>query len=518
MKETKTMRDRDNDRPYGIVRFILTVIAVFFAVCLFNALRSTAVNFGDLKEQGVELISETPGSFVKSLALFVIGFAVVYLILKAVQKKTGAKRTRIAVCLVFFALAIAAVFVFQYVPVADQILVSDCASQLNAGNDTSLLLSDYGYLIAHQNQIGLVNLLRVFYALFGDHNYLSFQIFNAVLACIGICWCGTKMTLHAAEDERVLPVYESLILTCLPLIIYVPYLYNDLISTSLVMIAFCLFAVDEGDSKGMAKSWKRVVLSDLIIGFAVVLRSNALIPAIAMILVILFQRNGNRKNKVLQIVLLIGIVYGMNVLSRLPYHAYLSGIPSIPSLAYIAMGMQGRGGGFNGFNAELYWSSGADAAVMHEKCVTAIESSIAAWKADPEPFRTFVDFKFQSQWNAPVYECLEMVLYTAGGENAIVTSLQNGVLRRLVQSFMKGFQVFYYAALVSGTWQLRKKDGILSVLAYTIFSGFLFSMLWEAKARYILPYLIYGLPLAAIGLKSFFRFLSIRVTGNNQRS
>ena len=58
----------------------------------------------------------------------------------------------------------------------------------------------------------------------------------------------------------------------------------------------------------------------------------------------------------------------------------------------------------------------------------------------------------------------------------------------------------------------------MSVLAYTIFGGFLFSMLWEAKARYILPYLIYGLPLAAIGLKSFFRFLSIRITGNDQRS
>ena len=32
-----------------------------------------------------------------------------------------------------------------------------------------------------------------------------------------------------------------------------------------------------------------------------------------------------------------------------------------------------------------------------------------------------------------------------------------------------------------------------------IFGGFLFTMLWEAMSRYVFPYVIYMLPLAAMG-------------------
>ena len=38
------------------------------------------------------------------------------------------------------------------------------------------------------------------------------------------------------------------------------------------------------------------------------------------------------------------------------------------------------------------------------------------------------------------------------------------------------------------------------VLLVTVFGGFLFHMLWEAKGRYILPYFVMMLPMAAVGL------------------
>ena len=41
----------------------------------------------------------------------------------------------------------------------------------------------------------------------------------------------------------------------------------------------------------------------------------------------------------------------------------------------------------------------------------------------------------------------------------------------------------------------------------TIFGGFLFHMLWEAKGRYILPYFVMMLPMAAVGLS----MLAVRV-------
>ena len=478
-------------KNYNIVSVILIVISCFFGVCVWNFLRDTAVNFGDLQDQGMELIAETPASFLKAILLFGAVFLAVFAFFCWIQKRIGTRKTILAASILFAVFSLIVIFLFRYVPVADQILVSDCASQLNQGDDTCLRLKNYGYLISHQNQVGMVNLLRIFYALFGDRNYLSFQIFNVMLAVIGICWCGAEICRKLSQNEKLIPVYEVLVLICCPLLIYIPYLYNDLISTSLVMISIWLFL------KG---GKKQVLVSDLILAFAVILRSNAMIPGIGMMLATLLNRNQKGSWKLLQILLMILILWLGHFLSRLPYQNYLQGVPSIPALAYIAMGMQGRSGGFNGFNAEIYWKSGGDLQKMNQLCSEAITSSIQSWKADPDSFRTFNDFKFQTQWNSPMYECLEMVLYTSEGGSFLVTSLKNGVLRHLVQLFMKGFQFFFYVCMMIGTWKLKKKDENLSCIVYTIFGYFLFSMLWEAKARYILPSLIYGLPIAAMAL------------------
>lgn len=479
-------------KNYDIVSVILGIISCFFGVCVWNSLRDTAVNFGDLQDQGMELIAETPGSFLKAIILFLAVFLAVFAVFCWIQKHVSAGKTILTAGILFAVLSLIVIFLFRYVPVADQILVSDCASQLNRGDDTCLQLGNYGYLISHQNQIGMVNLLRILYSLFGNRNYLSFQVFNVMLAVIGTCWCGAEICQKLSGDSHIIPVYESLVLSCCPLLIYIPYLYNDLISTSLVMISFWFFL------KGGKK--QELIISDLFLAFAVILRSNAMIPAIGMALAILLDRNQKVSGRLIQVLMMISILWLGHFFSRLPYHSYFQGTPSIPACAYIAMGMQGRGGGFNGFNAETYWKSGGNLQKMNQLCSEAIRSSLQKWQADPDSLCAFFDFKFQTQWNSPMYECLEMVLYSSEGDSLLVTSLKNGFLRHLMQSFMKGFQFFFYVCMVIGTWNLKKKDENLSCMVYTIFGSFLFSMLWEAKARYILPSLIYGLPVAAMGL------------------
>lgn len=489
--QTAQSSSRQIGKPYAVVRGVGILIACFTALCFLCSLGSTAVNFSDLKEQGVELIPENPGSFIRSLILYTAGAGILSWVLRKLHRHLGLKRTVLTVCGVELVLSLALIFLLQYAPVADQKLVADSASQINQGDYSSLDVHSYGYLAAHQNQLGMVSLLRVLFFLFGDGNYLSFQILNAILAVLGIGWCGARIVQQIWESEDTTLWYETLYLTALPILIYVPYLYNDLLSTSLVMIAAALF---------LDSSFPKHVLSFFVLALAVSLRHNALIPAIAFALAILFSRKYRLNSRLLQIACLAALIWGLNWLIRLPYREALKGVSSIPAIAYVAMGMQGRGGGYNGFNAQVYWNSGGDPDLIQERCLEVMDKSIADWKANPDLFRTFLRFKFQSQWNAPAYECLQMVLYTSNGSSALVASLQNGLLRRLLQSFLKGFELFYYPALTAGVLALRKKDGQNSVLAYTIFGGFLFSMIWEAKSRYILPYMVYGLTIACFGL------------------
>lgn len=49
------------------------------------------------------------------------------------------------------------------------------------------------------------------------------------------------------------------------------------------------------------------------------------------------------------------------------------------------------------------------------------------------------------------------------------------------------------------------------ILPVMIIGGFLFSMIWEAKARYILPYYIAMFPMAVIGYQQFLPKLNVKL-------
>ena len=60
--------------------------------------------------------------------------------------------------------------------------------------------------------------------------------------------------------------------------------------------------------------------------------------------------------------------------------------------------------------------------------------------------------------------------------------------------------ILYVGMLCYFIFAVKKDSNILQhMLAVTMIGGFLFSIMWEAKARYIFPYYITMYPLAAIG-------------------
>ena len=67
---------------------------------------------------------------------------------------------------------------------------------------------------------------------------------------------------------------------------------------------------------------------------------------------------------------------------------------------------------------------------------------------------------------------------------------------------MKIYQMVLYASIL--IWLLasiRKQKGIEQyILLIAVFGGFLFSLIWEAKTRYVFPYLIMMLPYGAMGI------------------
>ena len=73
-------------KNYGIVSVILILISCFFGVCVWNSARDTAVNFGNLQDQGMEVIAESPASFLRSVFLFLAILLAVFAVFCRIQK------------------------------------------------------------------------------------------------------------------------------------------------------------------------------------------------------------------------------------------------------------------------------------------------------------------------------------------------------------------------------------------------------------------------------------------------
>lgn len=66
---------------------------------------------------------------------------------------------------------------------------------------------------------------------------------------------------------------------------------------------------------------------------------------------------------------------------------------------------------------------------------------------------------------------------------------------------MKVFQVFVYVfSVVFAVDVYKKKKEILMIIPVAFIGGTLFHMIWEAKSRYVFPYFVFLIPLAAYGL------------------
>lgn len=73
---------------------------------------------------------------------------------------------------------------------------------------------------------------------------------------------------------------------------------------------------------------------------------------------------------------------------------------------------------------------------------------------------------------------------------------------------MKAFQLLLYGSIFF-LLIIRRRDynSIESyVLLIAVFGGFLFSLMWEAKTRYVMPYLFMQIPYMAIGVNEFTDF------------
>lgn len=426
-----------------------------------------------------------------------------------------------AVCLYTLLFGIWWVGAAKCLPLGDQNSVCTAASQFLDGNYEMLTIDSYEkYLYIHPHQLGLTALLELTFALFGNGNYLAFEYLSCIGATVTV-YAGYRITRCLTVRKEAWIHYLLLATGCFPLLFYVVFVYGEMPSITFSALALLGFLEYRKHGAGRKRLlW--LAFACVTCALACLTRNNCLILLMAFVLILVTTALGERNFRPLVAALLLVLTFGGARTALRSSYETRSGIElnqGAPMLLYVAMGLQqgeGAPGWSNGYILHNYWGEADfDYETSESLAKQDIKASASEFLHHPKYALRFFLGKFTSEWNDPTYECYAMT-HIGGDEprGTVAESIFHGKLHTIFVWFMNGYQSLIYGGvflwILFGFW--KKKDLSVLVLATAIFGGFLFHMLWEAKGRYILPYFVMMLPMAAAGLSELSGRLSRRAS------
>lgn len=438
--------------------------------------------------------------------------------LMALGKKLSAKtQRRILCCLTVFMVFFLAFFSFQWIfsadrmPAADQLYCYQVANGFK--NGTYIALEKGNYLETYPQQLGLVALLELIFSIAGSSNYFAFEVFSA-LSVPCIAFLGYRIVREITDDFAVSVCYCLLMTGCLPLVFYTSFIYGE-IPSLLFSLLGVFFALRYRNKRSI------LYLIGVVLSFATafLVRKNAIIIVIAFFLTALLWSFKNKDKKMLLTALLAMIIPFLAFWGLQQIYEVRSGIQKSsgePFSAVIVIGLEefeGRFGWHYGRrDTDIYAECGYDIKATDAVCKRIIGDRLQHFIDHPAYAVHFFKQKQLSQWNEPLYQSYFFSQNysedTIPKEGSFLFWLKGHFF--LLLSFCDKIQlILYFGMLLYFVLAIKKDSDMLQhVLPVMMIGGFLFSMIWEAKARYILPYYIAMFPMAGIGYQQLLLKLS----------
>lgn len=401
-------------------------------------------------------------------------------------------------------------------PYHDQSLIYEVAEQFSKGDYVSM--TPYGgYVGKYPHQLGIITFIRILSAITGNIDFRDFQVFNLYMLPVLITsgYFVVKELTKGKKGARLF--YLVAMLLCFPMYVYVPYVYGEISSTALVMA--CVWVLLGALRKFR---WYKPIILGVLFALAIQLRKNALICLIAFLVVLVLYALLYKCQKawILLAALIVFPLLTQKGIDKLyePYEVQEE--YGIPSTLHIAMGLNDVSemgpGWYDDFGVRTYiYEAKADVALSKQLAKEHIKERLTYMWNHKAYTIGFFKSKVLSQWNDPLYSCLKMSSGGVSESQGLVYDVYflNG--REIVLPFSNIYQLVIYAlvfvvCLVELISHNKEYDIAFYVLLIAVFGGFLFSIMWEAKSRYIFPYFIFMVPYAAIGLDKLYGVIKRR--------
>ncbi len=483
---------------------ICTKLVFLMAFMMFGCLTFWSVKYtheyGDLvKERVVGTLDNFTGNGMAAMLVLFVFYLLQALLLKG-NKAQQRKRLQGFVIVDMIVVGIFAILWVggcHIMPHSDQYQVYLTAVDFSKGNFQDM----EGYFFMYPQQYGLAFLYEC--VLWIWESYHLIQYINIIFLLM-ILFLGYRLSEILFEQPRV-SFYTVMVMNLfLPLTLYVNYVYGEMCTIAMSM--WCIYAVLQWAE---TRKKRYGVLACLAMTLALLTRMNLIIVAIALAigLVLYALRNKNLLACVLAVLLFI-VPLGSMKLVECSYEIR-SGLKvgdGIPAVAWVAMGMQQSwqgAGTYNAYNNSTFWGAGeGDSQKTADIAWEYIHARIQEFKADLPTTRYFYQSKIWEQWNVGSFSSLFMTNHFDGVPFGPAQEVYGGEVQKYLLNWMNHYLfVMYFAATVYCLYGLiRCKEIEKTLLPMMVIGGMIFSLLWEAKPRYVLPYVVIILPCVAMGI------------------
>lgn len=463
----------------------------------------------------------------KQLIFLGLVAAVWCFLLLAEKRLSGNARRLISELAILAALVWIAAAGFYWIGSADRVPNGDCAFLYGGASyfiegDYKFLRSPGGYFAMYPHQLSLTALMEVLFRIVGAYHYLSYERISVLLA-VAIVFVGYLILREISTDMAPAVMYCLTAMCCLPLIFYTSWVYGDLPS-----IFFSLLAAWMLLRYGRGKRWGWLAGMVASVTMAVLVRKNSMILVVALCLTAVVCLIAKKDVKLFAAAVCAAILPFLVYQGVYKLYEARSGYEhskGIPVITWISMGLdenEGSYGWYNDSGKRMYIDMEFDQERTKEAARAHISERLAQFKKDKAYARVFFREKILSQWNAPLYQS---VYFNTKYDEENMPDADSFAAKLPDEYFLKALAfcnrlqlVIYLGMLLYFIFAVKKDSDLLQhLLAVAVIGGFFFSILWEAKSRYALPYYVTMFPLAAVGYRRMFEAIgSIRRSGGQE--
>lgn len=501
------------DKTAGVIGKILSIILILLYSFLFviNAVGTTVIDkdYNIFREYAHYQIKYP----VISLAICAGLLLLFFLIFKSgLFEKINPVAFKWGTATFIVIIGISWVFITKGRPLADQEQISVIATAF-INNDFSAMDMG-GYLNLYPHQLGIIRVVEMIYRVVGVGKFRVIMVINAFISA-GIFLNLWGLANFATEDKRKLN-YLSVFFVLFPVLpMHSFFVYGNLFGLYFATLGIRLFVIALSENAGFS-TFRAVAGLGALLSFSManICKNNMIIITIATILCGIIYSIAKRRYVVN---ILLCILMTFSFLSMKPIYAHYEHVSDkeilegMPKTLWISMGLMegieewgcGTNGWYNGYSVEIFEECEYDTAAADIVARRDISERIGEITSSPDVLISFLGEKIITQWSEPTYQAFWMVDAFDNHEelSSFETSLISGNTRHVISLWMRFLvTLVWFFNIIFAIRSYKDQDWRMLILAVSLLGGFVFHIIWEAKALYTLPYMILSIPTAVSGM------------------